>query len=130
MLRLTAATLVLVASLVSAQGRVFACATLRASGHIDQFSCGCSEDLETPITVVTGTALVGNGRATPTLTSLIVELQARPKSGPGIYQPVGRQVISDKGTDFPPPRTVTTCKGDLDAGPVPGRVQLIDGNQN
>src|SRR5437763_1605212 len=116
MLRLIAAALALVVSLLLAQERAFACATLRASGRIDIFSCGCSEDLETPITVVTGTAFVGNGRATPTLTSLIVELQARP-NGIGVFQPVGRQVLSGNGTDFPPPRTVTTCKGDLDAGP-------------
>jgi hypothetical protein len=125
MLRLTVGALALVVSLLTLHERAFACATLRATGRIDVFGCNCSTGLESPITVVTGTALVGNGRATPTLTSLIVELQAR-QGGVGIYQPVARQVLSADGTDFPPPRSVATCKGPVAAGPVPGRITLID----
>jgi hypothetical protein len=128
MLRLATAVLALVVSLLAIQERVFACATLRATARIDTFGCACSDNnLETPITVVSGTALIGNGRAAPTLTSIVVELQAR--QGSGIYLPVARQVISDAGSDFPPPRAVATCNGPLAAGPIAGRIKLVDANE-
>jgi len=122
--RLTAVALALV-SVLLVHERAFACATLRATGRIDTFACSCGEGLDNPITVVTGTAFIGNGRATPTLASLIVELQAK-KNGVGIYQPVARQVISADGTDFPPSRSVTTCTGPVAAGPIGGRIQFVD----
>lgn len=128
MLRFSVAALALLGSLLALRVDAFACATLRASSRIDTFTCNCSEgNLETPITVVSGTALIGNGLATPTLTSLVVELQAR--SGNGIYHPIGRQVISAAGSDFPPSRSVSTCGGPLAAGPVAGRIKLVDANE-
>ncbi len=126
MLRLTTAFVLVAAALVGWQDRAFACASLRANARIDQFVCGCT-DGETPITVVSGTALVGNGRANPILTSLVVELQAR--QGNSVYQPVARQVLNDGGSDFPPPRQAETCNGPLAAGPVEGRLKVVDLNQ-
>ncbi len=125
MLRLIVSALTVVVALFAFQARALACATLRATGRLDTFACSCAEGLENPITVATGTALVGNGRATPTLASLIVELQAK-KNGIGVFQAVARQMISADGTDYPPPRSVATCKGPVTAGPVAGRIQLVD----
>ncbi|MBI3769138.1 MAG: hypothetical protein HY271_11700 [Deltaproteobacteria bacterium] len=128
MLRLAAAVLALVVSLLALQERAFACASLRVAARIDTFGCNCSEgNLESPITVVSGTALLGNGRATPTLASIVVELQARQGSSP--YQPIARQVLSDAGTDFPPPRSVATCNGPIAAGAITGRIKLVDANE-
>lgn len=125
MVRLAIATLVLVGALLGLHERAFACATLRATARIDQFSCTCTEgNLETPITVVSGTALIGNGRANPTLTSLVVELQAR--QGNSVYQPVARQVLSDDGSEYPPARHAQTCNGPLSAGPIAGRIKVVD----
>jgi hypothetical protein len=129
MLRLTVVALALVTSMLTLHERAFACATLRATGRIDTFACSCAEGLDSPITVVTGTALIGNARANPVLASLIVELQAR-KNGVGMYQPIARQLLSGQGTDYPPARTVTTCKGPISSGQVPGRIQLVDADEN
>jgi hypothetical protein len=127
MLRLAAAVLALVVSLLALQERAFACASLRVTARIDTFACNCSEGLESPITVVSGTALLGNGRATPTLASIVVELQAR--EGSANYQPIARQVLSDAGSEFPPPRSVATCNGPIAAGDMAGRIRLVDANE-
>ncbi len=128
MLRLSVTALALVVSLLGLRTNVLACATLRATARIDTFGCNCSEgDLETPITVVSGTALIGNGRAAPTLTSLIIELQAR--HGTSVYQPIARQILSAAGTDLPPVRSVATCNGPVSSGPVAGRIKLVDANE-
>jgi hypothetical protein len=128
MLRISAAALALVVSLLGLRGSVFACASLRATARMDTFGCSCGQaDLETPITVVSGTALIGNGRAVPTLASLIIELQARHDGG--IYQPIARQVLSEAGSDLPPARSVATCNGPVNSGPIAGRIKLVDANE-
>jgi len=126
MLRLTTAVVLVAAALLGWNERAFACASLRAQARIDQFVCGC-EDGETPITVVSGTALIGNGRADPTLTSLVVELHAR--QGNSVYQPIARQVMNEDTSDFPPDHDAQTCSGPLTAGPIPGRIKVVDLDQ-
>jgi len=124
MSRFLVAALLVVGSFFMVHDRAFACATFRASARIDRFDCSCSEgNLETEITVVSGTAVIGNNLAAPTLTSLIVELQARQG---GVYQPIGRQVLTATGSDFPPPQSAQTCTGPVLAGPVAGRIKLVD----
>src|SRR5262245_39843031 len=119
MLRLIAGTAALVGLVLALQGQAHACAALRATARIGPFACGsCSasgEPLETVITEVSGTALIFNGNASPTLTSLAVELQARPL-GTTLYHTVARQVISAGGTDFPPSRIIQTCNGPITSG--------------
>jgi hypothetical protein len=123
------AVLVLLTAMLASSERAFACATLRAQARIDTFGCTCTGgNLETPITVVTGTALIGNGNALPTLASIVVELQAR--QGNSIYKPVARHVLSSSGTDFPPPRSVQTCNGPMAAGPIGGRITLVDADEH
>jgi hypothetical protein len=130
MLRLLVVAAALAGSLLALEGQALACAALRAQARIDQFSCGaCSGsgdgNLETIITVVSGTALIFNGHAAPTLTGLAVELQARP-TGTSLYHPVARQVISAGGTDYPPARIIQTCNGPITSGSVAGRIQLVN----
>ena len=104
--------------------RAYPCAAVRATARIDTFSCpGCEGSLETQIYSVSGTAVISNGRATPVLGSLVVELQAR--EGNSVYFPVGRQVINAFGAS-----SVNTCGGALSAGPYPGRVVFVDTNGN
>ena len=127
--RLVLVAFLVATAMLASPERVLACATLRAQARIDSFGCNCSEgNLETPITVVTGTALIGNGNALPTLASLVVELQAR--QGNSIYKPIARHVLSGGGSDFPPPRSVQTCNGPLAAGPIGGRITLVDADEH
>ncbi len=134
MLRLLAVAATLAVSVLTLEGRALACAALRAQARIDQFTCGgCSSsgegNLETPITVVSGSALIFNGHASPTLTSLVVELQARP-TGTSLYHAVARQVIAADGSDYPPARIVQTCNGPITSGSTAGRIKLVDGNES
>jgi hypothetical protein len=137
MLRLLIVATALLGSLFALEGRAHACAALRAQARIDQFSCGsCSSsgegNLETVITVVTGTALIFNAHASPTLTSLAVELQARSTEGTpyhSTYHSIARLVISATGTDYPPARIVQTCNGPLMSGSVAGRIAFVDANE-
>lgn len=134
MLRSLVVAATLVVSLLGLEGRAHACAALRAQARIDQFSCGeCSSsgegNLETTITVVSGSALIFNGHASPTLTSLVVDLQARP-TGTSLYHTVARQVLSATGTDYPPARIVQTCNGPIFSGSTAGRIRLVDSSEN
>ena len=135
MFRLSRAVVVaatLAVSLLGAAERAHACAALRAQARIDQFTCAAcagSDTLEQTITEVSGSALIFNGHASPTLTSLVVELQARP-IGTSLYHMVGRQVLSATGTDYPPSRIVQTCNGPIASGSIAGRIRLVDGNES
>ena len=94
------------------------CGALRATARIDAFSCNCDERAR-DIYEVTGTAVVSNARATPLLGSLVVEIQT--KEGHQAFVPVARQVLNAFGAS-----AVETCQGLFSAGPVEGRIVLID----
>jgi hypothetical protein len=110
------------ATVLAGHGVAFACAALRATARMDTFSCNCDAGLGTQIYEVTGTAIVNQERAAPVLGSLVVEIQA--KQGLS-YVPVARQVINATGAS-----TVETCDGSFNAGPVDGRIALVDKDGN
>jgi len=110
------------AAVLAGHGVAYPCAAFRATARIDSFSCNCDAGLGTQIYEVTGTALVNQGRAAPVLGSLVVEIQA--KQG-ALYVPVARQVLNATGAS-----TVETCEGSFNAGPLDGRIALVDKDGN
>ncbi len=105
-------------------GVAYPCASLRGSARIDTVVTPCPDEnggnLETTAHVVTGTIVIANGRSTPTLGSLVVELQAFENRH---FTPVARTVLNAFGDS-----TVHTCLGPFSAGPYLGTFALVDVN--
>ncbi|TMA80332.1 MAG: hypothetical protein E6J72_08670, partial [Deltaproteobacteria bacterium] len=105
-------------------GVAYPCASLRGSARIDTVVTPCHDEnggnLETTAHVVTGTIVIGNQRATATLGSLVIELQAFENRH---FTPVARKVLNAFGDS-----TVHTCLGPFSAGPYPGTFALVDVN--
>jgi hypothetical protein len=127
MRRLLGLALLVALGVAATGGTAYPCAAIRASARLDSFACNCDGgegSLETQIFVVSGSVEVSNNMATPTLGSLVVELQAREA---GHYVPVARQLTNATGAT-----SVETCMGTLasgaveTAGPVEGRLALVD----
>ncbi len=111
-------------AVLGASGVADACTAVRATARIDTVVAPCADGeggaLATTIHVVTGTVVLSNKYAHPTLGSLVVELQAREN---GDYVPVGRHVINGLATS-----SVNTCGGSLSEGPLLGSLELVDAN--
>ena len=126
MRRLGCTALVVALGILGLGGPAYPCAALRATARIETFTCPCDDgsggNLETPIYVVTGMLVATNGRAAPTLGSLVVEIQAREGRR---YVPAAWQVLNGSGAS-----SVQTCVRTFAAGPVPGRIVLVDGDGN
>ncbi len=110
--------LVIALSLCTLSGVAYPCSVVRAGANISLFDCPCGETV-TPIYVVTGTLVLTNRRASPTLASIVVELSAKQKSK---YVVVARQVLDEANHSV-----VDTCLGSFAAGPIAGHIVLTDG---
>jgi hypothetical protein len=119
--------LVVVLSVLTMNGVAYPCSAVRAAARIDLFTCPCPDpngggNLESPIYVVTGTIVLSNQRANPTLGNIVIELDAKKK---GKYVVAATQVLDEAGHSF-----VNTCNGSFAAGPIPGHIVLTDGAGN
>jgi hypothetical protein len=119
--------LVIALSVVTLSGVAYPCSAVRAAARIDLFTCPCPDpngggELQNPIYVVTGTLVISNRRSSPTLASIVVELDGKQGSK---YVVSARQVLDEAGHS-----TVNTCLGSFTAGPIDGRIVLTDGAGN
>jgi hypothetical protein len=100
----------------------YPCSALRSSAMIDTFECFCPEDpqqeQQIPIFVVSGAISLNNRQATPTLGSIVVEIDKRIGN---TYTPVARQVLNEMGDPM-----VHTCLGSLMSDPPSGNIVLTD----
>ncbi len=103
-----------------------ACSSLQVRPEIWIYECGCPcEDGSIPlpdIVTVSGTIVLSNGRATPELASLVVELEA--KVG-GRFTPVARRVLNEAGDDV-----VETCDRLYADSVLPGSLDFVDEDGN
>jgi len=99
-----------------------ACSSLQVRPEIWIYECGCPcEGGSTPapdIVTVSGTIVLRNGRATPELASLVVEVEA--KVG-GSFTPVARRVLNEAGDDV-----VETCDSLYEDSAYPGTLDFVD----
>ncbi len=103
-----------------------ACSSIKASAQIEAFECAdCGDGGNTEassIFTVSGSLVLSNRRATPELASLVLELEA--KIG-GSYVPLARRVLNEAGDSV-----VENCEGLYADAALPGRLVLVDANQN
>ena len=103
-----------------------ACSSIKAGAQLETFECTstvCNQDTSSSkIFTISGSLVLGNRRATPTLASLVVELEARID---GSYTTVARRVLNENGDDV-----IENCEGIFSDDPMPGRLVLVDGAGN
>jgi len=105
---------------------VEACSSIKSGAQIEAFECascgGDSDTQESSIFTVSGSLLLSNRRATPELASLVLELEAKID---GSYVRIARRVLNESGDAI-----VENCEGLFEEAALPGRLVLVDADQN
>ena len=103
-----------------------ACSSIKATAQIETFECascgGDSDTQESSIFTVSGSLVLSNRRATPELASLVLEFEAKID---GSFVTVARRVLNESGDSV-----VENCEGLFADDALPGRLVLVDANQN